>query len=371
MKWIESIKVFTCLSGVILIMASCAPGDSGSGSGTSSDPWPVILVENDISTDTTWESGNVYLINTWNFDVEGCTLTIEPDVIVKFHPANGPWLTVSSGGRIVSQGEAAAHVVFTSYYDDIHGGDTNGDASATSPDVEDWGIVYLDGVDDCSFEYSDFLYSGDSSYYSALYIYGDNTSLDHCSFINNTGSEYYEIGALDASNAGSGTSITNCLFYNNSVPLSISDQFSLAGTNSFHRPDITSQTNEYNGIFVNTIDHVTSDIIWEEDEVAYVIDDVDWWITSGASLTLGDNVVLKFESGSMLDFADGTSQLINHSGTGVAFTSYRDDSRKGDTNGDGSASSPASSDWYGICSSTQYTTFPYTVGWSNIYYSQY
>ena len=96
--------------------------------------------------------------------------------------------------------------------------------------------------------------------------------------------------------------------------------------------------------------------------MAFVIYDNDLYISSGASLTLADNVVIKFRPQSVLLFSEGPSQLINHDGSGVYFTSYKDDSKKGDTNGDGNASSPANGDWGGIYDdgSSVYMT------WSNI-----
>lgn len=56
----------------------------------------------------------------------------------------------------------------------------------------------------------------------------------------------------------------------------------------------------------------------------------------------------------------------------VYFTSYLDDAHGGDTNGDGNASSPSFSDWYGIQDiTTSISTNNFCYNWSNILYAQY
>jgi hypothetical protein len=110
---------------------------------------------------------------------------------------------------------------------------------------------------------------------------------------------------------------------------------------------------------------------WSETEVAYVLggwSGNSWAMDIGKILVLGDNVVIKFAThtptpGFSLLLPSGDLQLQNHAGPGVAFTSYNDDSRKGDTNGDGpSSGSPGY--WDGI-----YTTGPVWFTWGNIYFA--
>ena len=103
----------------------------------------------------------------------------------------------------------------------------------------------------------------------------------------------------------------------------------------------------------------------------FLIDDGDFWVNHSASLTLANNVVLKFRPHSIMLLADGADAIVNRNGQGVFFTSYKDDSHKGDTNGDGSASSPRDGDWGGIYDDSGVTPMPYFFTWSNILYDSY
>jgi hypothetical protein len=260
-------------------------------------------------------------------------------------------------------------VVFTSLKDDAHCGDTNGDGTATSPAVADWENIDTNGRNGSVFDYCIFHYGGGGSYDNTLSLSaGSNATIVNSTFSHNKGNGD---GALDASDAIAGTVIKANYFYDNEKPMYIDTTFSMDDSNVFHNPSNVSETNTYNGIFLDYPNDFTSSITWQETEVPFVINDGDLWINTGYSLTLGNNVVIKFMLGSEMVLEDGTSSIVNYGGTGVYFTSYKDDARKGDTNGDGSATSPAANDWGGLYDDSGGIPSPYYYTWSNILYDSY
>ena len=96
-------------------------------------PSTTTTVSSDISTNTTWSSGTVVLLQNKIYVTNGATLTIEPGVVVRGDQATGGTLIVSRGSKINAQGTATNPIVFTS------------NQAAGSRNLGDWGGVVLLG----------------------------------------------------------------------------------------------------------------------------------------------------------------------------------------------------------------------------------
>ncbi len=311
---------------------------------------PVVNVTSDISSPTTWTAGNVYVIQ--NYISVTSTLTIQPGTVIKLDAGR---LRVDGSGKILATGTAANRIVFTSLFDDTYCGDTNGDGSATTPTKGDWISIYLNGGTGNTFKYCDFLYAGknDGAYNNCVYISVAGTSFefDNCTFANTlSGSNsnafvfhggYYMIDATVSK-------FTNNAFYNNDRPIFIDIYYNFSTTNIFHNPANASQKNTRNGIWLQNDTNQGATITFGVTEVPYVISAFFNGGGSGASdvVNINANVILKFA-----DASAGISKSASRSVTlnaSAVLTSIKDDTKGGDTNGDGNASSPATGDWDGF-----------------------
>jgi len=320
-----------------------------------------------ITGDRCWQETEVpFVINAPSTDLtinNGNSLTISPGVIVKFRTGMGIHV---NEGRFLAEGTAGEKIIFTSLKDDIYGGDTNGDDELTHPQPGDWDHIRIEGVNNnSSLKYCLLSYGGaDPDFDFTLLLNSDHTSVDNCIFKNNTGTQD---GTLNVEDGLSNTQITNNIFFNNEIPLAIGGKLDIDDSNIFHNPDNPSVTNTKNGIFVMNIDDgVVGTRSWSETEVPFVIPgeyNTSLDIDAGNSLYLAPGVIVKFQSNNSLLYT-GTN-LYNHDAEGVWFTSYKDDTKGGDTNGDGSMTSPSTGDWEGIYNSSS----GLYESWTNIIYA--
>jgi hypothetical protein len=331
-----------------------------------------------ITSNSTWGTGGgTYIIeNSISID-SGITLAIDPGVVVKFR---NEWVSFTINGNLDAQGTATSSIYFTSIKDDTVGGDTNGDGSATSPVAGDWRYMSIGSGATTTLSYGIVRYGG---YYDGYSVYNNSGTLSVLNSTVASSSSYYGIyhtggttniatstfngnGSYGIYGSGSGTlSISNSNFYNNSTAAGYFDLSSgLVVSNSGNTASGTGKR----GFVING--SMSSNQTWQADGVPYIISSLT--VPAGKTLTVNPNAVAKFENEWANLIVNGTLNATGNSLYPIYFTSLKDDTIGGDTNADGSATSPAAGDWrYITIGSNATTTFSYAKIFYGGYYDGY
>ena len=124
-------------------------------------------------------NGNGVLVVAESTIDSSASVTLDPGVTLKFESGDG--LTV--GGTLHSMGTSSDPVILTSLHDDSAGGDTNGDASATSPAVGDWSQVRFDNEMATSFlQGTSFRFSGSADAPTVRIKTANSVRFEDCAF---------------------------------------------------------------------------------------------------------------------------------------------------------------------------------------------
>ena len=94
---------------------------------------PTISVTENISSNTTWQTGKIYILEGRITVLSGVTLTIQPGVVVKGRAgseSNATALMIARGGKLNAEGTSSSPIIFTSVSDQILPGNTE------SPNLE-------------------------------------------------------------------------------------------------------------------------------------------------------------------------------------------------------------------------------------------
>lgn len=94
---------------------------------------PNIVVEGEITTNTTWTKNNIYLIKGFLYVRSGATLTIEAGTLIRGDKDTKGSLIIERGAKLIAEGTASEPIVFTS------------NVAAGSRNYGDWGGVILCG----------------------------------------------------------------------------------------------------------------------------------------------------------------------------------------------------------------------------------
>ncbi|WP_111613167.1 hypothetical protein [Algoriphagus yeomjeoni] len=109
-------------AAIVIGFTSCIDGNDKPVDPVDPGADNVLLVNTNITSNTTWETGKTYVLGGRITVTSGNTLTIQPGVIVKGEVGSGSNATaliIARGGKIDAQGTATSPIIFTTVADEI------------------------------------------------------------------------------------------------------------------------------------------------------------------------------------------------------------------------------------------------------------
>lgn len=306
-----------------------------------------------ISGDVTWTKANgPYIVNYVSIPA-GASLTIEPGTVIKVVDNSYPFIV---DGTLTIGSVGGEQVVVTSMKDDTVGGDSNGDGAATTPQAGDWREMTFNSGSTGNITNTTIRYGGSSVYNAWTGGYFNFPLIDNkggtLTFANvvlaKSGNNALEqsTGTTTITNSTISNLARGVMNYGGSLTIGNNTFSNLGdyGISVYAATNFTNNGGNTGGRGMYMAYSIAGNQTWAKDNIPYVANSIS--ISSGSSLTIAPGAIVKAMTDTFPFYIDGTLIIGSPTATENAIiTSIKDDTVGGDTNNDGSATTPQAGDW--------------------------
>ncbi|MCA9191786.1 MAG: hypothetical protein KDB03_08490 [Planctomycetales bacterium] len=318
-----------------------------SGLTASGNKGDAIFVQaGNLTSDRTWNYGTLPVVLTGTLTINNSQFTIMPGTVVKV-PIGG--YIHSQTGTLKALGTATQPIIITSYLDDTVGGDSNADASASTPYPGTWESIYLQGPGNI-LENVEVRYSGDTDgngtgggQTPSIQIYHESSVPAEQTRLSNV---RIKSGYSNALNVLAGNPILENIHVQGN--LGVAYYFEL-DTNP-NVSGLTASGNKGDAIFIQG-GNLTSDRTWDYGVLPISLTTnltINNSLEATTTLTIMPGTVVKIPRGDFIHSQTGTLLALGTAAQPIVFTSTSDDSLGGDSNADGATTVPYPGSWESI-----------------------